>query len=596
MLGADLAVAAHDSATSQWMASDYWSAGFSFPTRDTQQDVTLVSVARHSTAGSGGGATDDGGSTLVALRRPLESCDPNGQDRPVLNDTRQTVVFAFGRGAFGYHGTANRGQAEVNLVPSATAAAAAPAPALPALTVLDMRMPNFTVPAAPTTYECVNVELPSDAKYHIYRFEPIIDNTPFVHHFVAYACAPGAAPSTAPGVPYSCGDYMECEEFYMGWAPGVGAIDAPPSAALAFGQGSIRYLSLQVHYTNLNGAQGQVDSSGFRLLYSPTLKKFDMGVLTIGSYDIAVPPGATSYTTAPNVCPSACLGKLVAGSGAGAEGLTLVESFYHMHQLGRSMITKHVRGNVELPPLGRRDYFQFDYQAAVDIPPATRTLLPGDTLITTCTYTGAGRSNVTKFGLASYEEMCFNFLNYYPYNPNITHCVGVAEINMATCATGALLDKIRTEADVQKAADTEELVPLPPNDWSYKPYQPTCKRTAPYQTADDDDDDDSSYGPHHRRNVGGAVAAILIITVLGGVAVFVVFRVMRKRRQAEEEQHLFEKYNPSSISLPVVPAVGPAQPGGLGTPGFGAGAGPSTSAGAGTTYNNGYQGLSSIAV
>lgn len=68
-------------------------------------------------------------------------------------------------------------------------------------------------------------------------------------------------------------------------------------------------------------------------------------------------------------------------------------------------VTRHVRGGQELSPLGTRDYYDFAYQAPVNVPPPSRTLLPGDSLITTCTYSGVGRSNVTKFGEASYEEM-----------------------------------------------------------------------------------------------------------------------------------------------------------------------------------------------
>jgi hypothetical protein len=35
---------------------------------------------------------------------------------------------------------------------------------------------------------------------------------------------------------------------------------------------------------------------------------------------------------------------------------------------------------------------------------------PGDTLITTCTYDSSGRTNTTRFGYASSDEMCFNFM------------------------------------------------------------------------------------------------------------------------------------------------------------------------------------------
>lgn len=80
-----------------------------------------------------------------------------------------------------------------------------------------------------------------------------------------------------------------------------------------------------------------------------------MGTLTLGSFEIAVPPGAPAWSTPANVCPSACTAQLPGP-------VTLVDSFYHMHQLGTAMVTRHVRNGAEVQPPGQRDYFNFDYQ------------------------------------------------------------------------------------------------------------------------------------------------------------------------------------------------------------------------------------------
>ncbi|GIL82070.1 hypothetical protein Vretimale_7078 [Volvox reticuliferus] len=298
-----------------------------------------------------------------------------------------------------------------------------------------------------------------------------------------------------------------------------------------------------------------------------------MGVVTLGSYGIEVPPGVSSWSTQPNMCPPGCTAQLAAGSG----GVVLVDSFYHMHQLGRSMVTRHVRDGVELQPLGSRDFFAFDYQSPVNIPTGTRQLLPNDTLITTCTYTGVGRTSTTRFGLASYEEMCFNFVTYYPYNPNITECVEATEKGVATCASSEVLEQIEraddTQAAVQAAVQSGQMVPVPAK-FTFRPYQPTCVRSAPKPASgssgsslsdgdvDDDDDEDGDAKEEeeeeeerrHKRNVGGAVAAILLVTAAGAVAIFIVYRTMKKKKQLEEEQHLFEKYNPNSILVPVLGA------------------------------------------
>ncbi|PNH09876.1 DBH-like monooxygenase protein 2 [Tetrabaena socialis] len=407
------------------------------------------------------GVDVDGGRTLVEMRRPLASCDP--QDHSVLNDTRQTVVFAYGLGYFAYHGPEHRGSKQLVLLPAPTPAtngSAAANGSEVALQVLEMRISNFSVPAAPTTYTCVNLELPSDKKYHVYKYEPVIDNAHIVHHFVAWACA--SKPKTALGVPYGCLRDVECTEFYMEWAPGSGTIVSPPEAAQAFGNGSKVYIALQMHYTNLERLQGQTDSSGFRVYYSDILKKYDMGVLTLGTESIAVPAGAESWSTKPNKCPGDCTQQL-----APAAGLTLVDSFYHMHAAGKQMITRHIRNGTELAPLGRRDFFDFGFQGTANIPPGTRQLLPGDELITTCTYTGVGRTNVTSYGPASYDEMCYNYLTYYPENPTIKFCMTLDRVptpgyaGIATCTKQEDLVKLRATADFVSLLQVGKLVLIP---------------------------------------------------------------------------------------------------------------------------------------
>lgn len=391
MMGADIWVAANEG--DSWVARDYFAERFTMPAADKQQDVMLKSVTRHA------------GATLIEMRRPLVTCD--AQDRAVADDAAQVVIWAYGMGAFSYHGGENRGEATLLLAPAggsgASGTASAAAAGLPAdVKTIEMRMmPNFSIPAEPTRYQCVHLELPSDAKYHVYKYEPIVTNKAHLHHLVLYACS--AKPDGVPlGESYDCFHSgllsRYCEEFYMAWAPGVGEVWAPAAAALPFGAGDRRYMMLEVHYTNVELAAGQSDASGLRLYYSSTLKQYDMGVFTTGSYEVAVPPGKT-WSTEPSRCPGACTKKLLPGP------VTVTSVFLHMHQIGVSMRAQHIRNGVELPPLGVRDYYNFNHQGGVDVPPATRTLLPGDDLLTTCTYSGVGRTNVTTWGLASYDEM-----------------------------------------------------------------------------------------------------------------------------------------------------------------------------------------------
>lgn len=93
-----------------------------------------------------------------------------------------------------------------------------------------------------------------------------------------------------------------------------------------------------------------------------------------------------------------------------------------------------------------------------------------------------------------------------------------------------------------------------------RPYNPTCARTAPGAPGSSSSQPASGgegepQEEKHRRNVGAAVITIIIIACIGGVAIWGVLRWMRVKRQAEEEQHLFQKYNPNTVGLPLVGAT-----------------------------------------
>ena len=58
---------------------------------------------------------------------------------------------------------------------------------------------------------------------------------------------------------------------------------------------------------------------------------------------------------------------------------------------------QHIRNGTELPPLGSKTHFNYAYQGFDPVPPDTSVILPGDSLVTTCTYDSSQRANVTKW-------------------------------------------------------------------------------------------------------------------------------------------------------------------------------------------------------
>jgi hypothetical protein len=65
------------------------------------------------------------------------------QDRAIYTDTRMTFIYAYGNGGFGYHGSINRGQYDLTLLPAASSLPSGAAAALsstPALKVSTSRL------------------------------------------------------------------------------------------------------------------------------------------------------------------------------------------------------------------------------------------------------------------------------------------------------------------------------------------------------------------------------------------------------------------------------------------------------------------------
>ena len=47
---------------------------------------------------------------------------------------------------------------------------------------------------------------------------------------------------------------------------------------------------MQVHYSNVPGVKGVIDSSGFKITYTPKLRSDDMGVMVLGHIMAQVRP------------------------------------------------------------------------------------------------------------------------------------------------------------------------------------------------------------------------------------------------------------------------------------------------------------------
>jgi len=158
-------------------------------------------------------------------------------------------------------------------------------------------------------------------------------------------------------------------------------------------------------------------NSGMRMYYTTSkLRPVEAGIIEAGtSIDqfLQVPPGIT--TTMYGFCYSACTEAL-------AGNVTVFAVFLHMHTAGVAITTTQIRNGVDLGPLLSNDQYDFNLQQFVVLDGGS-TLMPGDELLTTCTYSGANRTKMTVGGLSTTDEMCLSYLLVYPRPLQLQSCL-----------------------------------------------------------------------------------------------------------------------------------------------------------------------------
>jgi dopamine beta-monooxygenase len=82
-----------------------------------------------------------------------------------------------------------------------------------------------------------------------------------------------------------------------------------------------------------------------------------------------------------------------------------------MHQAGRRIITNHYRGDKLLSTTTQVDFYQFDNQQIITV---DYVFKKGDTYHVYCIYDTTSVKKDIEFGGGSYDEMCMNFVYYYP--------------------------------------------------------------------------------------------------------------------------------------------------------------------------------------
>ncbi|KAK2883451.1 hypothetical protein Q8A67_017088 [Cirrhinus molitorella] len=370
--------------------------------------------------------------TVLAFSRNLQTCDDNDK---VITGSTVRVIWAFHAEDVGvsgpvYHGT-NRGRKSLRLLNPGTSSS------IPAGTAFfDLQNEEVPVPHKDTTYWCQIFKFPElKKKHHIIRIEPVIQkgHENLVHHILLYQCDSNLNKSEInrghecyhPNMPDS---FFTCETVLFAWAIGGEGFTYPPHVGMSIGT-SIDpvYVQMEIHFDNPSLQKGIVDSSGLRLYYSPSLRRYDAGVIETGvwvSLYHMLPPGIQDYITEGH-CTQECLQESL--DSEMPSGIHVFAVLLHAHLAGRAITARHFRQQVELQPLASDDQFDFNFQEFQPLS-QERIILPGDSLITECRYNTKGRMNMTWGGLSTRDEMCLSYLLYYP-RVNLARCESLPEIS-----------------------------------------------------------------------------------------------------------------------------------------------------------------------
>ncbi len=295
--------------------------------------------------------------TIVEVSRQLNTLD-TAEDRAILPGTIR-IAAAYGVGSIFHYHQSQRTTAAIKFYGEDQ-----PEPDQPDLQTAEFTFPPYRVPAQQTTYACYSFPMPippkdpktgAQYKAHIVGFEGVIRQhlelpVPIVHHMVVHQCTSdkeGYYPQFR--TPHECvspaGFFLsKCSTVIYAWAIGMGGLTLPDQTGFLLADndiGGIQWGLIEIHYNNPLGAANVVDTSGFKMKYTTTLRRYDAGVITMGdpfTFGRTLP--ANSVQLYSYECPSNCTRQMLNKVGGSA---TVFATFQHMHNAGKQFYTHHLR-------------------------------------------------------------------------------------------------------------------------------------------------------------------------------------------------------------------------------------------------------------
>ncbi|CAH2316800.1 dopamine beta-hydroxylase [Pelobates cultripes] len=382
---------------------------------DSQQDYQLL-MAQQAPEG-----------LYIVFKRAFSTCDPHDY---LIEDGTVHLIYAVlekplhSITAINVSAIQNRGLQRVQLLKPERQRL----PPLPAdVRNLQVLAPNVLIPDQETTYWCYITELPQNfPKHHILMYEPVVTkgHEAIVHHMEVFQCS--SDDETIPHFSGPCDAKMKpeklnhCRHVLAAWAMGAKPFYYPEDVGLAFGgPGSSRFLRLEVHYHNPLQLKGLRDSSGIRLHYTPSLRKFDAGIMELGLVYtplMAIPPLQKQFVLS-GYCTDKCTNKALP-----PDGIRVFGSQLHTHLTGRAVSTMLVREGREVEVLNEDKHFSPHFQEIrmlkkmVHVLPTSGARLQLEPIIMLIwlPFNGAGGGCRKCGGFSITDEMCVNYIHYYP--------------------------------------------------------------------------------------------------------------------------------------------------------------------------------------
>jgi len=239
----------------------------------------------------------------------------------------------------------------------------------------------YSVGTKPDFYVAFNINPTFTGTQYIKSIRALVDNKDVIHHWLFFK----QAAKGSEGITENALGAHPDGELIAGWAPGGDDLYYDPDVGTEI-TGSTTY-QLEAHYNNKTGSAAP-DKSGVEICVTPTKPKYVANVSWVGTDSISSATAVGQCTPSSN------------------QQVHLIAGSPHMHLKGRHMKVVINRKDGTKETL-HDEMFDFEYQRQYML--GGKVLNPGDTLTTTCTYSGPSR-----FGKGTNDEMCYFFTTHWP--------------------------------------------------------------------------------------------------------------------------------------------------------------------------------------